>query len=178
MIFTYIGKEVTSLNRASVSGELESTATPQELIWGMDPRFYRATEIGTLNPKDQSELGEIELEEERQKALDKLWAYQDQLIEENINGSHTGKKALREAKRIRKINKALRKEVKGNANAADRKMLDDNDAIDDWHTDIDRDALGNKGVRWIEKNNRTFEELVAYNPETDVTWTPFPELEE
>jgi len=69
--------------------------------------------------------------------------------------------------------KAQRKEAKGTENPQDVQRLDDNDTLDDWYDDIERD-MEDQGESWIEDPVRTAEELKAFDPATDITWTVYP----
>ena len=73
-----------------------------------------------------------------------------------------------------KLIKALRKETKNNASVDDVKMLDDNDTVDDWYSQLETDM--EVGESWIEDPTRTTEELEDFDPYADVTWTEPPVL--
>jgi hypothetical protein len=114
---------------------------------------------------------EMKFDEAVANALARLWLHHDSLIAGQ--GLVSGAK---QAKDNAKINKALRKEAKGNAGLEDVKLLDNNDTIDDWLDAIESDAEG-QGETWIEDPLRTIEELEAFDPATDIVWTDAPELE-
>ena len=61
MQFTYIGTQVTGINRTATAGESEGSCLPTDLVWGFDTDFYTAVG-GVLTPKDASELEVIAAE--------------------------------------------------------------------------------------------------------------------
>ena len=155
---------VTGINRNKVPGEIQSDAPTTEFVWGYEPRFYSVKNFA-LKPKDQEDVEDIQLEDSRSGALTRLWAYHDELIEFNTGATATEKTT--------RLTKSLRKEADGNANAGDIERLDTNDTLDSWYDDIERDAE-DQGEAYIEDPARTKEELDSFDPETDVTWTPYP----
>ena len=115
---------------------------------------------GETDPyKDSDEL--------EQDALDRLWAYYDSLIVEN-DGS-----LVISNQKTTKLQKALRKENKGTAKPKDIKMLDDNDILDDWYDEMER-AAEDQGETWIEDPARTDQELIDFDPATDIVWPEYP----
>ena len=106
-------------------------------------------------------------DEYEQDALARLWAYYDLLIVEN-DGS-----LVISNQKTTKLNKALRKENKGTANPKDIKLLDDNDTLDDWYDDMER-AAEDQGETWIEDPARTDQELIDFDPATDIVWPEYP----
>jgi len=54
MQYTYIGTEVTGINRGPIEGESLGNATPQEFIYGYTPSYYTMVD-GVLTPITQEE---------------------------------------------------------------------------------------------------------------------------
>lgn len=73
-------------------------------------------------------------------------------------------------KKAAKVSKALRKEAKGTANAADLKILDDNDLEDSWLDDME--SRMEVDELWIEQT-ATDEELLSYDPSL-IDWPYYP----
>lgn len=69
-----------------------------------------------------------------------------------------------------RINKALRKESKGLADAADLKVLDDNDLVDTWLDQME--VRMEQDETWIEQT-ATDQELIDYDP-TTIVWPVYP----
>ncbi len=107
-------------------------------------------------------------EELEQEALEELWAYHN-----NIITSHGESIPANQTRKATKLNKALRKEAKGNANNNDIKLLDDNDTLDDWYDEMER-AAEDDGESWIEDPVRTDQELIDFDPAVQVDWPVYP----
>ena len=165
MNFAYLADNtVTGLNRAGQGEELTGQCTSIQRTQGMVAEYYTAP-AGVLTPKSQNEIDALIRDQAEVNALARLATCYNQKITDGgfeFNGKDT------------KLTKALRKETKGNANAKDEKLLDDNDEVDDWYDQLELDMEG--GETWLEDPARTTVELDEFDACLDITWTAPPVL--
>ncbi len=101
-------------------------------------------------------------------ALAILWMHHNHII-----ASYGISDSLKQRKASAKLNRALRKEAQGSADADDIQLLDDNDLLDTWLDDMESVAE-DQGESWIEDPVRTENELKDFDPTVQITWPIYP----
>ena len=75
-------------------------------------------------------------------------------------------------KKETKLARLLRKEYAGTATPEEKQVLDDNDTLDDWYDAIE--TAKEDGEAWLEDALRTEQELIDFDPATDIVWPSYP----